>query len=145
MISDMTGGSTVLYMSAYSYISDITSMKDRTTRFALMDGALSIGYYGGNALAGLDAVPQSVSDVFNRNMNPYEFTGVVAEKCGLLVNFTLGMLFSMMAVFYSFFFIKDSRQIRTQRLQAELADQLNELRLSKRIEGDKTAYPYLGK
>ena len=57
-ISDMTGGSTVLYMSAYSYISDITSLKDRTTRFALMDGALSIGYYGGNALAGLDVSPQ---------------------------------------------------------------------------------------
>ena len=69
-------------------------------------------------------------------MSPYEFTGIVAEKCGVLVNFTLGMLFSMMAVLYSFFFIKDSRQIRAQRLQAELAEQLHELRLSERFEGD---------
>ena len=65
IISDMTGGSTVLYMSAYSYISDITSLKDRTTRFALMDGALSIGYYGGNALAGFDVLPQSVFFMFS--------------------------------------------------------------------------------
>ena len=78
-------------------------------------------------------------------MSPYEFTGIVAEKCGVLVNFTLGMLFSMMAVLYSFFFIKDSRQIRAQRLQAELAEQLHELRLSKRFEGDVTVHVFLGK
>ena len=77
-------------------------------------------------------------------MSPYEFTGIVAEKCGVLVNFALGMLFSMMAVLYSFFFIKDSRQIRTQRLQAELAEQLHELRLIKRFEGD-VIYLFLGK
>ena len=82
----------------------------------------------------------SVFYAFNRKMSPYEFTGIVAEKCGVLVNFTLGMLFSMMAVLYSFFFIKDSRQIRTQRLQAELAEQLHEFRLSKRFEGDVTIY-----
>ena len=75
-------------------------------------------------------------------MSPYEFTGIVAEKCGVLVNFTLGMLFSMMAVLYSFFFIKDSRQIRAQRLQAELAEQLHELRLSKRFEGDVTVHVF---
>ena len=69
-------------------------------------------------------------------MSLFEWPGIVAEKCGVLVNFTLGMLFSMMAVVYSFFFIKDSRKIRKQRLQAELAEQLQELRLAERFEGD---------
>ena len=80
-------------------------------------------------------LPKYGIHVFNVKISPLELAGIVAEKCGVLVNFTLGMLFSMMAVVYSFFFIKDSRKIRNQRLQAELAEQLQELRLAKRFEG----------
>ena len=108
----MTGGSTVFFMASYSYLSDISNPKNRTTRFALMDGLFPIGFYIGNAMA-----------------------GPVAKYLGFLFNFALGMLFALLAVAYIVFFMKESSVVRDKRMQQEIEDEVKDLQLHQKFEG----------
>jgi len=76
-----------------------------------MDGLFPIGFYIGNSLA-----------------------GIVAKYYGVLVNFSLGMLFALLAVSYIIFFLKDSSVIRDQRLQREIEEEIQDLELHKKFE-----------
>ena len=64
--------------------------------------------------------------------------GLVAKYCGVLVNFSLGMLFALLSVGYIVFFLKDSSVIRDQRLQKEIEEQVQDLKLHKKFEGKKS-------
>jgi predicted MFS family arabinose efflux permease len=86
---DMTGGTVCFYIGCYSYIADITDAKSRTTRLALMDGLFPLGFYVGNALS-----------------------GYIKNNLGFMYNFSLGMLFSMLAMGYTLIFVKDSKELR---------------------------------
>ena len=62
--------------------------------------------------------------------------GIVAKYYGVLVNFSLGMLFALLAVSYIIFFLKDSSVIRDQRLQREIEEEIQDLELHKKFEGN---------
>ena len=109
----MTGGSTVFFMASYSYLSDISNPKNRTTRFALMDGLFPIGFYIGNAIA-----------------------GPVTKYLGFLFNFALGMLFAMLAVAYIVFYMKESSSVRDKPIQKEIEDVVKDLQLNQKFEGE---------
>lgn len=108
----MTGGSTVFFLASYSYISDISDPKKRTTRMAYMDGLFPLGFYIGNALA-----------------------GPVTKYLGFGYNFSLGMLCSCLAAAYVVFFVKDSRIARDARIKKDLEDQIMEMKLKKNTKG----------
>ena len=112
ILQDLFGGSTLFFLASYSYISDISDPKTRTTRMAMMDGVFPFGFYLGNAVA-----------------------GEVADRCGLVYNFALGLLCSVLALAYCLFFVKDSRLARDQRLERELSEEMEALRQQKKFEG----------
>ena len=62
--------------------------------------------------------------------------GIVAKYYGVLVNFSLGMLFALLAVSYIIFFLKDSSLIRDKRLQREIEEEIQDLELHKKFEGN---------
>ena len=62
--------------------------------------------------------------------------GIVAKYYGVLVNFSLGMLFALLAVSYIIFFLKDSSVIRDKRLQREIEEEIQDLELHKKFEGN---------
>ena len=95
--SDLTGGSSVFFMAAYSYISDVSDEKSRTKRFAYLDGLFPLGFYLANALA-----------------------GPIKKNLGLMYNFSLGMLCSVICFAYCLLFVKDSRIERDKRLAKEM-------------------------
>ena len=59
----------MFFVGCHSYITDITSEKNRTRRFAYLDGLLPIAFYTGMLLGGL-----------------------IKDKIGYMYNFALGML-----------------------------------------------------
>ncbi len=87
--SDMTGGYVCFYLACYSYIADISDTKSRTKRLSLIDGLFPLGFYIGNASA-----------------------GYIKKNLGFMYNFSLGMLFAMIAMGYTCIFVKDSKHIR---------------------------------
>ena len=48
------------------------------------------------------------------------------------------MLFALLSVGYIVFFLKDSSVIRDQRLQKEIEEQVQDLKLHKKIDGKKS-------
>ena len=100
-ISDLTGGSSVFFLCAYSYISDVSNEKNRTRRFAYLDGLFPLGFYTANALA-----------------------GPIKQNLGLMYNFALGMLCSIVCFAYCLVFVKDSRKERDERIAKEREEML---------------------
>ena len=94
---DLTGGSAIWRIAAYSYISDISEPQTRTKRIAVCDGMFLMGFYIGNMLG-----------------------GPVKENLGFGFNFSLGMLCALLAVAWCALFVKDSKQIREARLRKEI-------------------------
>ena len=88
-VSDMTGGYVCFYLACYSYMADISDTKSRTKRLSLLDGLFPLGFYIGNASS-----------------------GYIKKNLGFMYNFSLGMLFAMLAMGYTCLFVKDSRHIR---------------------------------
>ena len=100
-ILDLTGGSSVFFLCAYSYISDVSNEKNRTRRFAYLDGLFPLGFYTANALA-----------------------GPIKQNLGLMYNFALGMLCSIVCFAYCLVFVKDSRKERDERIAKEREEML---------------------
>ena len=69
IFADFTGGSTLFFLAAYSYIADVTSAENRTQRIAFLDGLWPIGYFFGMYLA-----------------------GQIKTNLGYMYNYSLGML-----------------------------------------------------
>ena len=51
LMVDLTGGSAIWRIAAYSYISDISEPQMRTKRIAVCDGMFLMGFYIGNKLS----------------------------------------------------------------------------------------------
>ncbi len=83
-------------MGRYSYISDITSDKNRSKRIALIDALWPVGFFSGMALS-----------------------SVVKSDLGFIYNFAFGMLCALLAMTYTIFFIPDSRKLKMKRLRKE--------------------------
>ena len=94
---DLTGGSAVWRIAAYSYLSDITEPEMRTKRIAFCDGMFLMGFYIGNMLG-----------------------GPVKKYLGYGYNFSFGMLCSILAVAWCILFVKDSKAQRDAKLAKEL-------------------------
>lgn len=95
-IQDFCGGSTLLFLGIYGYLTDISTVETRTLRFAFLDGIWPIAYYSG------------------------KFFGTMSKVyLGYLSTFAFGMLFSVLGFFYTVIFVKDSIQIRDERLAKE--------------------------
>ena len=94
---DLTGGSAIWRIAAYSYISDISEPQTRTKRIAVCDGMFLMGFYIGNMLG-----------------------GPVKKNLGFGFNFSFGMLCALLAVAWCALFVKDSKQIRDARLRKEI-------------------------
>ena len=97
LMIDLTGGSAIWRIAAYSYISDISEPQMRTKRIAVCDGMFLMGFYIGNMLG-----------------------GPVKENLGFGFNFSFGMLCALLAVAWCALFVKDSKQIRDARLRKEI-------------------------
>ena len=83
-------------MACNAYMADITDPKHRTKRAGFMTGCFFIGYNIGKAMS-----------------------GVIKEELGFMYNFGLGMGVSVLTGTYSIVFLKDSTQIRENRLRKE--------------------------
>lgn len=100
-LQDMTGGHVCFYLACYSYITDITTKENRTKRLALLDGLFPLGFYIGNAAS-----------------------GYIKRNLGFMYNFSLGMLFAVVAMSYTIIFVKDSRNIRNVKVKMEREEEL---------------------
>ena len=95
-LQDLTGGRPVFCLASYAYITDVSDPKMRTKRLAYLDGVFPLGFYIGNALA-----------------------GVIKKELGFYYNFGFGILSATIAILYCIFFVKDSRIIRKERIQLQ--------------------------
>jgi MFS family permease len=98
---DLTGGSSVFFLAAYSYIADVSEVKSRTRRFAYLDGLFPLGFYTANALA-----------------------GPIKANLGLMYNFALGMLCAIICFAYCLLFVKESKVTRDKILEKEKAEMI---------------------
>ena len=89
-IIDISGGSILFYLGAYTYLTDITTEENRTTRLAIFDGLMWIGFQTGSMLS-----------------------GPVKTNLGLRYNFIIGLSFSCISFLYTWIFIKESRHTTT--------------------------------
>ena len=85
-ISDISGGSILLFLGVYSYLADVTTPENRTLRIAIMDGIIWIGWYVGSIIF-----------------------GPIKKTFGLEYNFIIALVFSILAFLYTWFFVKESR------------------------------------
>ena len=113
-IQDLTGGGTVFFLASYSYISDVSDAESRTRRMAFLDGMFPIGFYAGNSLS-----------------------GIVRKNLGFMYNFSFAMVFTVMAVLYCIFFVRDSRVLRDKRLTKELEEKMKEVDKSDKEEHER--------
>ena len=81
----------MFFAACYSYITDITSEKNRTIRFAYLDGLWPIGFFTGMVLGGF-----------------------IKNKFGYMYNFALGMLVRF--VFYEILDTLQSETCQTKNL-----------------------------
>ena len=95
-------------MASYSYIADISEDKNRTRRYAFLDGLFPLGFYLGNSLSAM-----------------------CKAKYGFMFNFSLGMLFSLMSMAYTLIFVRDSRKERAIKLVQQRIEILEELETEK--------------
>ena len=85
-ISDVSGGSIILFLGVYSYLTDVTTSENRTLRIAVMDGLIWVGWYIGNLLS-----------------------GPIKKNLGLKYNFIFALVCSVISFLYTWFFVKESR------------------------------------
>ena len=89
-ISDVSGGSIILFLGVYSYLTDVTTSENRTLRIAVMDGLIWVGWYIGNLLS-----------------------GPIKKNLGLKYNFIFALVCSVISFLYTWFFVKESRPNQT--------------------------------
>ena len=94
---DLTGGSAIWRIAAYSYLSDVSEPEMRTKRIAFCDGMFLLGFYIGNMLG-----------------------GPVQHNLGYGYNFGFGMVCSLLAIAWCVFYVKDAKELRDSRLKKEL-------------------------
>ena len=78
----------MFYLGTYTYLTDITTVENRTFRLTIIDGIIWVSWYIGSILS-----------------------GPVKTTFGLQYNFVLGIVFSMVAFLYTWLYIKESRKI----------------------------------
>ena len=89
---DISGGSILFYLGAYTYMTDITTEKNRSYRLAIFDGLMWIGFQTGSMLS-----------------------GPVKTHFGLKYNFIIGLSLSATSFLYTWIFIKESRHRVTSK------------------------------
>ena len=104
---DLTGGSAIWRIAAYSYLSDVSEPEMRTKRIAFCDGMFLLGFYIGNMLG-----------------------GPVQHNLGYGYNFGFGMICSILAIAWCVFYVRDAQELRDARLQKELGLNLSNDKIS---------------
>jgi PCFT/HCP family folate transporter-like MFS transporter 1/3 len=98
-IIDISGGSILFYLGAYTYLTDITTEENRTSRLAIFDGLMWIGFQTGSMLS-----------------------GPIKTNFGLKYNFIIGLILSVISFLYTWIFIKESRHTETSEPGNNLND-----------------------
>ena len=107
IFSDLSGGSTLFYLGAYSMYADLNKGYPKeyaTIRLALADGLIYLGFYVGNAAA-----------------------APIKANLGFTYNFSFGILFSVIAAGYTLIFIKETlvkpnTDIKSQKIPDDVSN-----------------------
>lgn len=90
-IMGATGQYVCLNIGLYGYVSDVTTSEDRTMRLSILNGVFSAGYVAGVTLGG---------KLYKYAENYY-------------LNFGLSVVFGVLGILYSAFFVKESAKVDT--------------------------------
>ena len=110
----------MFFAACYSYITDITSEKNRTIRFAYLDGLWPIGFYTGMMLGGF--IKNKIGYMYNFSLGVLvrfvwsfrycSIRNVPTKRC---IKFKAFQCFSIVAMVYTLVIVKDSRILREER------------------------------
>lgn len=93
----LTGGWTTMFMAVFSYISDHTTIEDRTFRIGIVNIFVSIGIPIGTALS-----------------------GILTKKLGFYGVFSISMSIYVVGFAYGAFFIRDTRKVQEKKQHKEM-------------------------